>query len=257
MHTLRILDIDLDFFLNYRATNKGNYGLDRIPEGYYVPWSVKEVTAFLEGNCGLAKKQSISGKYFIFHDEIFYFLRNMQEENDFRLLFMIDHIDAHSDFGTFDLAYKYIAEDILHKPLLERAYPLTDVPGKLTAANFLQFMIACRWLKDVKYITNLNWVCDLPWWIYKNWNISSNIQLKKFTKEQMTNIITNYVGRMDQGVKDYPPLELEPEVPFRRIHFTDFQSDGQYDLIFLTQSPSYTPKSSDLLIPLIKSYFRP
>lgn len=251
----KILDIDLDFFLDRRNTYAPNTSTKRLEDPYYTPWKKTEVRDFLEKNCSLNSSRPIRGKYFIHHIEAFHFLRNLQEENHNDIQFSIDHIDAHADLGMGDSSHKYISVEVLAEPVNLRAYPkkLNGSEG-LSSGNFLAFAIACRWISELNYITNLEWNEDVPWFPFKNYDIRSGaIQLKQFAKEQFDEIEMG-ISDMINGAKRTVPLLEEPVVPFTKIDFRDFASDGRYDFILLTQSPAYTPESSDLLIPTIKQY---
>ena len=253
---MKILDIDLDFFLNDK--HRGSItNVKRLPDKYFKPWKVNEVENFLENNCGLNKEKKTHGKYFIHHHEVFLYLRKLQEQNNHLLKFCIDHLDAHADLGTGDLSYQYIATTILNKPVIERAYPdkLNGWEG-LSSGNFLAFAIACRWVERLNYINNIEWVDDTQWFHFKDFNIKSNIiQFKQFSNSQMDKIINCAIG-MKQMTKSITPLSYEPEVPFSVTDFNKFVNKEEYDLIFLTQSPGFTPKKSDELIPVIKQYMK-
>ncbi len=256
MKVLRVLDIDLDFFLNERAINRGKYKKRRLSNVVFKPWEETEVRKFLEINCGLSKMSLTKGRFFQFHDEVFKYLRVLQQDAKFNLLFDIDHIDAHADLGGSDNSPYYISSEFLHQTVTERIFPRTSGYGAISPGNFLLFLISCQWVSDLQFITNLTWDFDVPFWPFKNCDVTSRIQLRKYSKEQMQDILENYVGCMDIGIEKNEPIDLEPEVPFKAIHYPDFRSTAPYDLIFLTQSPSYTPKESDKLIPIIRSYFK-
>lgn len=254
MQKLKVLDIDLDFFLSEKHT--GVVTETKRLEGNYVPWEIQKVRSFLEQNCGLNLNKKISGKIFKHHDEVFYYMRDLQIENDFKIRFLIDHVDAHADLGTGDASYKYISENILQRPLNERCFPekINGWEG-LSAGNFLAFAIACRWLEKLNYINVADWADDLQWFLFQDFNPQTdNIQLKHFSAEQMEKII--YGNGIHEEAKAATPMMLEPKVPFKVIDFNSFISDGRYDLIFLTQSPGFTPASSDQLIPVISEYIR-
>jgi hypothetical protein len=251
----KVLDIDLDFFLNHKYTGQV-WSKRRLEEGFYKPWAAGDVRTFLEKNCGLDKKRRVPGMYFIHHDELFYHIRKLQEEKDFSLRFSIDHVDAHADLGTGDASYKFLAEDILHLPVKERAYP-EKVTGcsSLSCGNFLSFMAACCWIESLTYINDEEEMDDCQWFNLKGFEVDGDaIQLKKFSKEQMDRIVSGNYGDMQEAALAEVPMALEPEVPFRKVDYRAFKAEGQYDLLFLTQSPGYTPASSDQLIPLIREY---
>ncbi|MBP7107739.1 MAG: UPF0489 family protein [Chitinophagaceae bacterium] len=250
---MRILDIDLDFFLDNKSHSTVTE-VDRLDD-YYTPWSNAEVVAFLENNCGLRQSSKIRGKYFTHHVEVFHFLRSLQEQNNFNLTFSIDHIDAHADLGMGDASFKYIFTDILFRPLRERAYPeIINGWSGLSSGNFLAFAIACRWISDLKYVNHPNWFNDLPFFLFQNFDISSAyIQMKKFTVPQIDSII-NGLGEMIERARQTEPLSLEPLVPFSKMEYNTFHNSSSYDYILLTQSPGFTPSASDSLLPVIQSY---
>lgn len=248
---MRVLDIDLDFFLNDRYTNFGGEP-GRLDDNCYKPWSIAAVKRFLKGNCGV--QTPIKGKFFQTHDEVFYYIRELQEVNDFALRFEFDHIDAHADLGQGDSSYAYISSEILPLPITQRCYP-GKIKGweGLSEGNFLSFAIACRWITRLNHISQAKWERDLQAFLCKDFSLESNaIQLKCYTPSQMHEII--FYGDLLKKAMEIEPVSLEPEVPYRTIDYKDFHNDQPYDLFFLTQSPDYTPKSSDSLIPIICEY---
>ena len=87
----------------------------------------------------------------------------------------------------------------------------------------------------------------------KNFNINSGaIQLKQYSEDQLHQML--YEGNMRKIAKSSRPISIEPQVAFKRINANRFKSIGDYDLVFFTQSPYYTPVTSDALIPIITSY---
>lgn len=250
---IRILDIDLDFFLNRKANNVTT-STTRLDEQNYQPWEQDKVIEFLEGSCGLKIDQPIPGRIFTHHDEVFYFLRDLQSKNDNSLKFVIDHVDAHADLGQGDASFRYISTEVLFKPVSDRQNigKFNGYEG-LSPGNYLVFAIACRWVVSLNYINRKEWSDDLFKFHFRDCNPSSGlIELKKYTEE----ILKDMMGRgpIHEVAHRFPPIELEPSVPFRTIDISDFTSDGNYDYIFLTQSPGFTPLSSDSLIPLIAQY---
>lgn len=251
---LNILDIDLDFFLNNRRVSFGSNKKTRLNKKQYKPWDISFVISFLENQCGLNKEFKKNGKYFKHHDEVFYFLRSLQEKNNFNLKFSIDHIDAHADLGLGDSSYVYISSEILFKDLKERAYP-AKINGwdGLSEGNFLSFAIACRWVSQLNYINKIEWTTDLPHFIFRNYETDSGfIQHKKFSPQTIKRITS--FGDIISEAKLNNPIETEPDVPFRIIDYNNFKSRIDYDFIFITQSPEYTPATSDSLLPIINSY---
>jgi hypothetical protein len=145
MNTInRVLDIDLDFFLNdvhYFSQNNC-----RLSSEDYKPWSADKVVAFLENNCGINRQNKIRGKIVTHHQEAFFYWRQLVINRDIKVPFDVVHIDAHADLGLGDAGWVYLMGELLHKKLNERIYPKEGSKG-LNAGNYLAFAIACRWVK--------------------------------------------------------------------------------------------------------------
>jgi hypothetical protein len=73
---MRILDIDLDFFLDNIAHDNSSGG-ERLSEEDFKPWSEEAVREFLESRCGLSTGKRIPGKYIIHHHDAFYWWREL------------------------------------------------------------------------------------------------------------------------------------------------------------------------------------
>ena len=147
----------------------------------------------------------------------------------------------------FNSSYIYICTELLQLPLEKRYYPKRGI-HYLHPGNFVVLAAACRWVEQINFITHPRWprgLPDLPDYYFKNFDTRSGfIQLKQYKKEDIKYGDFAYAN----------PVELEPEVPFKTIASEAFISDGRYNYIFLTQSPSYTPLESDKLIPMIMDY---
>lgn len=250
---MNILDIDLDFFLDVIEYMQDVTSTVRLDENEYHPWSEARVKKFLENCCNLNPNNKINGKYFTHHHELFYFLGELQEKNNYSLKFDIDHIDGHADLGLGDRSYVYICTELLHYPVDERIHHIDETKkGNLSAGNFLAFLAACGWLKRLTYIHAEGEGTDIAWMHLKDFDESSGfLQLKKYSKIQM-NHITN--GDMFDRAKKTKPLVHEPDIPFRIISEKNFISNKKYDYVFITQSPAFTPKTSDDLLPTFFQY---
>lgn len=58
---MKILDIDMDFFLDNIAHWEN--GLDRLNDAEYKPWLEEEFREFLEKRCLLSRKNPIKGRF--------------------------------------------------------------------------------------------------------------------------------------------------------------------------------------------------
>ena len=249
LKVINILDVDLDFFLNDQFTSF-NKPKGRLNDKFFIPWKPEGVINYLENNCGLSKNKKIKGKTFTHHNEVFYFLRELQNENDLNLLFSIDHLDAHADLGLGDTSYEYIQTELILEPVQNRYNPKEGGRDGLSEGNFLAFAIACRWIKDITYINKREWSDDLAQYLFKNFDTNTNlIELKTLNKAYIHQMI---FGNPNVKVPNYSTSE--PLVPFIKIDSTNFISSKKYDYVLLTQSPEYTPMTSDALIPIIEDY---
>lgn len=249
---MNILDIDLDFFVDNIAYDKDVFSIERLPSEYYHKWSNTKVIQFLKNNCGL-KGKKIRGKLFNHHHEAFTFLKNVFKDGMF---VEIDHVDAHSDLGLGDVSCEYISTELLKHPVEERPNHIKVIgSGKnLTPGNFLAFAIACRWISKLNYIHPKNKATDLPWFHFKDFNLSSEfIQLKHLSRKDFNTVFNNSIESIKDKIKS---ISLEPEVQFTEIPYYDFKSTSSYDYILLTKSPGFTPIESDNLIPIISEFIK-
>ncbi|MBI5731363.1 MAG: UPF0489 family protein [Ignavibacteriales bacterium] len=247
---MKILDIDLDFFLDKVAYNRNLFSEERLPSRYYKPWKIQNVITFMNNNCSL-KGRKIQGKYFIHHHEVFHFLKNLCINSG---KVEIDHIDAHADIGLGDTSYEYISNELLSysvKKRLERI--VCNGKGKnLTPGNYLAYAISCRWINKLNYIHPVNEGNDLAWFHFKDFTPSSNIiQMKHLSVRDINTVLTSDLCNAIQSIQ---PYSYEPEIPFQKISATDFNSDGNYNYVLLTKSPGFTPIESDKLIPVISKF---
>ena len=131
---MRVLDIDLDFFLAgcCPLADKG-----RRPELFgHEPWESGRVRRFLEGNCGLSKDRPIPGRIFETHDSALELWRDMLEAKRLTAPFDVTHIDAHSDLGIGYPGPGYVLNGVLPiSPMIfPRPPPLPSVRRSLSAS---------------------------------------------------------------------------------------------------------------------------
>ncbi len=239
---MRILDIDLDFFLNHRHNAAGN---ERLDSSYYFPWPEKKVTDYLEKHLGLSPAMTISGKFFEHHDAVFIFCKNLINKKLLTIPFEIVHVDAHSDLGIDYIkpSLTNILEDLLKESLDNR---VLEAEKFIDSGNFLAYMLACRWINKLTFITPPAWRDDLQHRFFKNQDEGTGIiQFRHFPPGSF----------MKRGsYKGVTPIHLEPEIIFERIESENYFNEEPFSYIFLTHSPDYTPVTSDQLIPLIMKH---
>jgi hypothetical protein len=242
---MRILDLDLDFFLSSIAHDQCSGGA-RLSEKDFKPWTRDKVREFLETRCGLSTQRRIPGKYVTHHHEAFYWWRELIKDRKLITPFQVVHVDAHADLGagTFDFSKVYVGFDLLHQPLGQRETP-KEGGMKMNAGNYLLVAIACRWVSKLVYVMHpQNDLKDCEEWLFTDYGEKSwALALPKLQKPAV----------MIPG-SQLQVIEREPAVEFVPASEITFRDDGTFDFMVLCQSPGFTPKSSDLLVPLIQEY---
>lgn len=243
---MRILDIDLDFFLDKVALNRSSQS-PRLSDDDFHPWAQADVRLFLEERCGLSTARRIPGRFVTHHDEAFYYWRDLLLSRQVVMPFAVVHIDAHADLGdqTFRTDASYVPARFLHLSLPARADPPRGTIG-INAGNYLLYAIACRWLDDLYYVTHPSNrdLADCGDWMFSEkgkqpWILS----LPKYPWSEFL-----FPGASRRV------LEREPPVTFRFAGPEQFTCNAPFDFMVLCHSPAYTPSASDLLIPLIREY---
>ena len=164
---MRVLDIDLDFFLDGVAYHRSPGG-ERLGEDYR-PWDEGAVRTFLEQRCGLRRSQPVPGRLVTHHHEAFLYWRELVEEGRLAVPFEVVHVDSHADLGTGDAGYVYLMTDILQRPVAERTRPEIG-RSHLNDGNYLAFAAACRWIRRIVYVANPASRDDLMYLHFKNFD---------------------------------------------------------------------------------------
>lgn len=266
---MKILDIDLDYFMTTVASFVDENSLLRLDEDYYgdCVWKENQVREFLENNLRLSKKNKISGRFVKGHNESLTFWKELISKNMLSTPFEVIHIDSHADLG---LGYPYAIKYILNHLL---SYPVQDRPNhnRYTRRNgtiaqegigdYLLWAVAYRWISKITYCGNPN---DIP-------NDYDLYTLKNFTEKSIFYLpVENTIQLLHnknelplpdlngnaQAIKDYiSQCDKEPEVPFIIIPTVKNVSfDGNYDFVVVAQSPNYTPASADYILDIFSEY---
>jgi len=240
---VRVLDLDLDFFLDGRATLRDD--TERLSDAEYVPWTKQAVRRFLEKQCGLSRKFPIKGRIVEHHHEAFLFWRDLTLSRQLDIPFDLVHVDAHADLGLGEAGWVYLQGQILQWEIPKRAFPEIG-PSKLTAGSYLAFALACRWISDLTYVTHPNWRDDLMHDFFKDFDPASGyLQLKGYRQDDLDGI-----NRLETLV----PISVEPEVPFRTVACSDYLNTEPFSLMVVSHSPGFTPPSADALLPVFAEY---
>lgn len=240
-----ILDLDLDFFLDriahFRSIRDGRL------DDSYKPWRNELVKVFLDEKCALQSSAPIPGKLLKHHDELFFILRQMFRDKRIDAPVHLVHVDAHDDLGC-DSSLEYVLTDYFNRSLEDRYSPETGT-GKLHAGNFLVFLAACGWLSKMTFVHHPQWDGSLPSAYFKNDDPSTQIlDLQGYDARALANPVE---------IMHLHTLKSKTNIaciPFRISSMDDFFLQQPPDYLFLTQSPQFTPVSSDALIPEIMNY---
>ena len=235
---MRVLDLDLDFFLNDCCPLSAP-GERPDPAGH-EPWEEERVCSFLEKNCGLSRSRRIPGEVFATHDMALAFWQDRIRSGELTVPFWVTHVDAHSDLGIGYPGPGYVLNGVLPqktkvRPDLEKYYRIRQ----LDEANYLLFALAFRWVSVLENIRNPRSRADIPAQILTPGR-SDRIRLRSFASDLME-----------------PVNGPEPEIPF--LVYDDYESyraPGPFDFMTLAVSPRYAPEEAERLIPLISEYMR-
>jgi len=244
---MRILDIDLDFFVRPIAHERE--GSDRLPEAEVEEVaSIDTISTFLETQCNLSRKRKTPGMLFEEHEEVFAAIRLMAEKQDIAGKLELDHVDAHSDTGSgWGISWRYVFTELLQQPPEGRLDPHRG-PKALNSGNFIIFLAACRWLKCVNFYYPVGWKNEIQHVFMKDFSAYSPfIQLKRYNSEDIA--LAGVSAPLDKI-----PHELEPGIPFTCLPAKAMQPGAPYDWVFLTRSPAFTPKSADAAFDFISGY---
>lgn len=251
---MKILDIDMDYFLDYPLANIPNRLVNRVEneECKKSVWSEFRVRTFFEKNLGLSKDKKIKGRIVTGHDESLFFWKELIDKEKIVTPFSVVHVDSHADLGFGSLGcFPYVQDELIYLPVKIRSrlcYDEFEVDGefyKIDIGNYLLFAIAYRWISDLTYCGNPNHDSgDVPPQILLN-----KIPNYKFEKKVSTRIkITprNYIDR--KSVE-------EPEIPFSILpNVEDVNYHGDFDYAVMAQSPNNTPENADFIMEVFKEY---
>jgi hypothetical protein len=245
----RVLDIDLDFFLD-RIMYCQDEPKGRAREREFKVDDTEIALGFLRERCGLSAEEPLPGFACRQHKEVFFHWRRMLREGSLRAPFEVIHVDAHSDMGLGNNSCLYIAEDLLAQPVDKRRVPTSQDSWALGDCNFIAYALACRWIGKLTYVHHPDFVDDVQWMHMKDFSTKSGfVQMKRF-EPGFTEGLQTFLD-----VKNIP-FEAEPDIPFDVTPRSEFRCGGKPDYVFIAQSPNYTPPSADRLFERMKEFIR-
>ena len=110
---MRILDIDMDYFLKEIPIMISGNSTVRISDDDYLVWSKDEVIDFFENRLGLSKEIKIKEKIVTHHNEALYHWRKLVQEYRLSVPFEVVHIDSHADLGLGYPSWVFILDSVL------------------------------------------------------------------------------------------------------------------------------------------------
>ena len=231
----RVLDIDLDFFLEDCCPLAEPGQRPNLTE--HEPWAAENVRTFLETRCLLSREHPIPGRIFETHDRALGYWKELMEEGKLEAPFHVTHVDAHSDLGIGYPGPGYVLYNVLSLPPkrrleLDRFYR----EKKLDEANYLLFALAARIVGSLENVR------------------------RPFSREDVPRQILAEDGYHIRLPQSFPDLFEKMNGPEPLMPYHEYKEDGSfsaaapYDHISLAISPRYAPKEADELIPVFKEY---
>lgn len=251
---MRVLDIDLDFFLKSRVEFPTDpHG--RLDGNYHQPWVEDRVVEFMELHCGLSTSNPIAGRSFVEHVEVFYWWRGLIDSGRLTTPFDVVHVDAHSDLGCFDPSWLYIFCELLNQPAKERRTPRAGCGG-MTSANFLAYACACEWVSQIFYVVHPELRCCVE---------GPDIALPYLPGHTFEDSVLSFRPCHSEAMamcsiedwRESNPHRMELRVPISFPTAQQLDLDGQFDYLSVVQSPAFTPPQADSLLPVLQAYIRP
>lgn len=235
---MRILDIDLDFFLQ-DCCELAPLG-QRPPLYGNAVWSEEETRAFLENALGLSKVNKTPGRLFETHDKALVFWDELIKSGRLDIPFEVTHIDAHSDLGIGKPGPGFVLNSVItlapeKRADIERYYRMNE----LDEANYLLFALAFRWVNKLINVRNPKSRPDIP-----------NFAEKDAAGEYKSIRLSSFASKLFESRNG-----VEPAIPFVAYNdYRGFSIRGGFDYISIARSPRYLPKEADPLMDIVAEY---
>lgn len=137
---MRVLDIDLDFFLADCCPLAELGHRPSLPG--HEPWEASAVRAFLENQCGLSRTAPKPGRIFETHDGALRFWEEQIAAGRLTAPFDVTHVDAHSDLGIGYPGQNFVLFNVLSMPVPKRLDYAPSMPRRSSMRRITCFS---RW----------------------------------------------------------------------------------------------------------------
>lgn len=262
---MRVLDLDMDYFMNKIANTPFSYKgrLDEEDYGDSV-WSADKVRQFLEQNLGLSKTHKIPGRIVSGHNEALFFWEELINSKKLSDPFDVVHVDSHADLGLGQASWSFLQSAFLTLPIDSRRkiseYEFCDKMRSISIGDYLLWAVAYRMVSSITYCANphgdkddyvLGTLKDFHEELIWNQPVKNYIQLKyNKTMEMPKNNSSDLYKKeyLEGAIKD-PEVELLIIPTIDAVRFA-----GDLDYVVMAQSPNYTPASADFIMDIFREY---
>lgn len=270
---MRVLDIDMDFFMDIVAGGKKEGLGIRLTDRSSIEsvWSKDRVTDFIEKNLGLSKRNKIKGRVFKQHKDALYFWEELIDNGYLECPFEVVHVDSHSDLSYWDTGYEYVYNELSKIEINERRNYMNRIAGginKIESGNYLLYAIAFGYISELVYCTNPNRCLRNKNYSGQDYN---RYILKDEEHEFLDGVSKNYIQIMYNKDKKFNEISnkeqrkayvkgavIDPPVKFTILNRHDkMQFAGvKFDFINIAQSPEYTPENADFILDIFREYIQ-
>ncbi len=252
---MRVLDLDMDYFLDCPVCERSHDTNDRVTDEEVIKsvWSEERVRLFLEHNLGLSTTKRRQGRVVCGHNEALFFWEELIKKKKLVTPFDVVHVDSHADLGMHCLGKAHVFDELLYWPVdirsknIRNQYTVGEKYCDIDIGEYLLFAIAYQWVSELIYCGNPNKDSgDFPGEILAQGEIPSY---------KFKDIFSSTIKLQARSVgEEKSPFE-EPTIPFRIIPTVKQVSfDGEYDYVLLAQSPNYTPANADYIMDIFREY---
>ncbi len=263
---MRVLDLDMDYFMDAVAAFISSSSVERLPESDYGDsvWSEDRVRTFLEENLGLSRQNKLPGRIVVGHNESLFFWEELIEHGRLIAPFEVIHVDSHADLGLGFPTSSFLQSAFIRLPIETRRrisnYEFNGKICEIDIGDYLLWGIAYRMFSKITYCANSNGECndycvdtlkgfkeeliwDKPVSQYIQLTYNRNMDLPQYDSKE------NYKRKYLEGAVRDPEVELRiiPKIE-------DVKYNGDFDFVVLAQSPNYTPASADFIMDIIREY---